>query len=420
MAGVVLVLLLTALPVGWWGLLSFSEALTFPSCVTGVALMVVALVMLVGVCAVVDCWIRGPFSNFGVIALISTGVAFFTNIALLFYTWKDGEKIRYPVLFGLLVLASLWAAISVWRRLDEIPVPKRVAIALIVPTIVAVANFSYQYLYQPYRREAAPLVQLVVGKAVLSGDRKAFSVPIDIKLVNRSDLSFYVLGAEFHAMGEDVRLSPTDLPPVKWRKTVEEWANVREKHPLTRREVYQPGQLVAAQQWLPAGNWVETNDETVARTVVELPINTRYDKLAFYASVNLARKDRIVVGKFGKPEYSWRGIKLPQWVKDGQKRQDTIVQTAEAQENSVIDRYTREPRHVTTYWRFGQHGVDVSPVIARKGEDGRTLTEKANREVVNRYGMIDVLVGPIEQTLWGIKNQHSPASTAASPRPGGG
>ncbi|MEU6665725.1 hypothetical protein [Streptomyces sp. NPDC046727] len=405
MVGVVLVLLLTALPAGRWGLEDLSEALTFPSCVTGAALVLVALTMIVGMVAVLDCWARGPISNFGVVALISTGVALLTNGLLLFQTWKDGEKVGYPVFFGLLVLGSLWAVISVWRRLDQIPTPKRVAVALIVTTIVAVANFSYQYLYQPYRRGAAPLVQLSVGKPVLSEDEdgKAFSVPVDIKLVNHSDVSFYVLGAEFHAMGEKVRLNPTDLSQPRWRKDAEEWAKYREKHPLTRREVYQSGELVAAQPWIPAGNWVQENDESLTRIVVKLPIGTPYEKLTFYSSLSLARKDRLVMGSFGQPMYSWRGVNMPRWVKES-KGIDTIVKMASMKENNAIDRYTRDQRRVSTYWRFGSHGAEVSVVIARKGEEGREFSEEEIREVQNRYGLLDILTGPVEQTLGEIKS----------------
>ncbi|MFF3639469.1 hypothetical protein [Streptomyces sp. NPDC002250] len=397
-----LVLLLTGWPVAWWGLQDLSEALTFPSCVIGAALVLVALTMIVGVAAVLDCWVRGPISNFGVVALISTGVALLTNNLLLFQTWKDGEKVRYPVFFSLLVLGSLWAVISVWRRLDRIPTPKRVAVALIVTTIVAIANFSYQYLFQPYRRAAAPLVQLSVGKAVPSEDGKAFSLPVDIKLVNHSDVSFHVLGAEFHVMGEKVQLKPNDLPPARWQEEAEQWARAREKHPLTRREVYQPGELVAAQPWIPAGNWIQENDESLTRIVVQLPNDTPYKKLTFYSSLSLARKDRLVMGGFGPPGYSWRGAEMPQWVK-GSKGDNTIVKTAKMRENSAIDRYTRGQRYVSTYWRFGSHGAEVSVVIARKGEEDREFPEETNRAVRTRYGLLDVLTGPVEQALGEIK-----------------
>ncbi|MFF2130367.1 hypothetical protein ACFVW1_34335 [Streptomyces olivochromogenes] len=400
-----LVLLLTALPVGWCGFKDFREALTFAGCVTGAALMVAALIMVVGAAAVVDCWVRGPSSNFGVAALISTGVALLTNVLLALQTWNDGEKVGFKVLSIMLSVSSLSTVVLVWRRLDEIPTPKRVAAALIASTFVAVANFGYQYIFQPYRREATPLVQLNVGKAVLSADRKVFSVPVDIKLVNHSDMSFYVLGAEFHAMGENVTVSPRDLAQAKWREDAEQWARYREKHPLTRREVYQPGKLVAAQPWVPPGNWVEANDESLTRTVIQLPRNTNFAKLTFYATLSLARKDRLIMDKFGTPSYSWRGAAVPQWMKRDERENDTITRTAEMQENNAIDQYTRKERRVTTYWRFGAHGVEVDPVIAPTGEENRTFSEQTNRKVRSRYGLIDVLAGPVEEALDEIKTR---------------
>ncbi|MEU5535842.1 hypothetical protein [Streptomyces sp. NPDC020362] len=405
MAGVLLVLVLTAVPVGWCGRRDFNEALTFTGRMTGAALMVVALIMFLGVAAVVDYWVRGPTSNLGVVALISAGVALLTNALLLVQTWSDGEKVRYPVLFGVLTVGSVLAVVVVWRTLDEIPAPKRVAAALIVSTVLGVGNFSYQNLYQPYRRGAKPLVYLTVGKAVLSKDRKAFAVPVDIKLENHSDVGFYVLGTEFHAMGEQAPLSGRDRLHTQWRADAEHWSKYREKLPLSRREAYQPGQLVAAQPWIAPGNWIEANDESIARTVIQLPIDTPYDHLAFYATASLARKDRLGLGRSDPIGYSWRGAKLPQWVKDLGKGDDSIVYRSDVRENNAIDSYTRKARCVTVYWRFGVHGVEVSESITRRGEANRVTTESEDRDARGRYGLVDVLAGPIEQTLWGIKSQ---------------
>lgn len=72
-------------------------------------------------------------------------------------------------------------------------------------------------------------------------------------------------------------------------------------------------------------------------------------------------------------------------------------------ENNAIDQYTRRTRRVTTYWTFGQHGVAVAPAIVPMGEESRPLSEQMLREVVNRYGLIDVYAGPVEETLDEIK-----------------
>lgn len=86
---------------------------------------------------------------------------------------------------------------------------------------------------------------------MLRQDRKAFALPVDIRAENRSDVGFYVLGTEFHAMGERVQISATDRKREQWRDDAEKWRTFQETHPLSRREIQQPGELVAAQPWAP-------------------------------------------------------------------------------------------------------------------------------------------------------------------------
>ncbi|CAM5618466.1 hypothetical protein SHIRM173S_06409 [Streptomyces hirsutus] len=183
-----------------------------------------------------------------------------------------------------------------WRTTVLIPAPKRVAAAVVVSSVIAVANFSYQNLYVPYQRKTEPLITLSVGKAVRSKDGKAFSVPVDITIQNHGSVGFYVLGTEFHAMGLRVPLSPKDRLRKQWQDDTEQWSKSSVVNPLSRREVYQPGELlVAAKPRMPIGQWIESSGTFATRLVVQLPMNTPYDQVAFYATASLARKDRLVL-----------------------------------------------------------------------------------------------------------------------------
>ncbi|MFJ9815218.1 hypothetical protein ACIRU3_08075 [Streptomyces sp. NPDC101151] len=402
MAGVLLVLLLTALPVGWWGIEDFTGALTFTGRITGAALILVSLMTLAGALAVVDHWARGTMPYSGLFALICTGVAFLVNAMLLLQASTDGERIIYPVLLGLLTVGSAWAAVMVWRTVSDMPAPK-LAAALIVSSVIAIANFSYQNLYQPFHRGARPLITIGVGKPMLSKDRKRFAVPVDIRLENHSDVGFYVFGAEFHAMGEKVPLTPEDRLRTQWRTDAAQTRQFRERSPLSRREVHQPGQLVVAHPWMGPGDWIEANDSFVTRAVVQLPIDTPYDHLAFYATANFGRKDRVGLDRYGRVEYSWRGGKVAKWAKS--KDIDCVIYHARVSENNAIDKHTRYPRYVTAYWQFGQQGAGVTVSIARNGQEDRTPTDAEVRDVSSRYGLVDAGAGPIERTLWDIKTQ---------------
>jgi len=407
LAVVVLVLFGTTLLLAQIGLEDFVHDLTFAGRLTGAALLVVSFTTLVGAAAVLDHWIRQSFPYSGLVALIGTFAALLTNAMLLVQTVKDGESTTYPVLFGVLTAGSAYAVFAVWRTSVAIPAPKRVAAALIVSSVIAIANFGYQNLYQPYQRQTRPLITVAMGKPVLSKDRTAFAVPVDITLHNHGDVGFYVLGTEFHAMGKQVPLSTKDRLRRQWRTDAEQWSKSSEVNPLSRREIHQPGELVEAKPWMQDGTWIESNDTYATRVVVQLPMDTPYDQVAFYASASLARKDRLVLQPpLDFVAYSWGREKVPGWMKQQQKNGlDSLIHRARVHENNAIDERTRAPRFVTVYWTFGTHGAQVQTSITRKGEEGRVATPEENRQTSSRYGLVDLVTGPVERTLWDIKSQ---------------
>lgn len=407
LAVIVLVLLMTTLLLARFGLEDFVHDLTFAGRITGAVLLVVSFTTLVGTAAVLDHWIRQTFPYSGLVALIGTFAALLTNAMLLVQTVKNGDSAAYPALFGALTAGSACAVFAVWRTSVVIPAPKRVAAALSVSSVIAIANFGYQDLYQPFQRQTRPLITLSMGKAVLSKDRKAFAVPVDITLQNNGDVGFYVLGTEFHVMGKKVPLSREDRLRQQWRTDAEQWRKSSEVNPLSRREIHQPGQLVEAQPWMPYGQWVESKDTFATKVVVQLPKDTPYDQVAFYATASLARKDRLVLQPpLDFVAYSWGKEKVPGWVKEQQKSGlDSLIYRARVHENNAIDERTRDPRFVTVYWRFGTHGASVQTAIGRKGEEDNIATPEQARELVGRYGLVDLFTGPVERTLWDIKSQ---------------
>ncbi|MFF2125492.1 hypothetical protein ACFVW1_08825 [Streptomyces olivochromogenes] len=405
MAVTLLVLLMTTGLLARFGLEDFVHALTFPGRITGAVLIAVSFTTFLGAAAVLDHWIWHSFPYSGLVALIGAFAALLTNATLLVETLKDGDSAAYPALFGALTAGSAWVVIAVWRTSLVIPAPKRVAAALIVSTAIAIANFSYQNLYQPYQNETRPLIKLSTGKPVPSKDHKAFAIPVDIVIENHGNVGFYVLGTEFHAMGERVPLSPKDRLRRQWRTDAEQWT--QEVNPLSRREIHQPGELVEAKPWMPSGHWIESSDAYATRLVVQLPKDTPYDQVSFYATASLARKDRLTLQPpLNFMAYSWGGGKIPGWVKEQQKKGlDSVIYRARVHENNAIDECTRDPHYVTVYWIFGPHGANVASVIARQGEEDRVPTDEERREVVSHYGLVDVLTGPVELSLWDIKSQ---------------
>ncbi|WP_316770514.1 hypothetical protein [Streptomyces sasae] len=398
---ILLVLILTTLVLGRFGFEDFTKALTFPGRITGAILLMVSTATLLGAFAVVDHWVFRSFRYSGTFVLISTIAAFCTNGMLVLKIWTGGDSVFYLALLGMLMLGSGLAAVVVWRTSIEIPSPKRVAAALIISSLFAAANFGYQNLFQPARRGARPVITLAMGDPVLNKDRKVFSLPVDIKIENRSDMGFYVLGAEFHAMGERVTLSKGDRDRQQWRSDALGWQKFQDKNPLSRREVHQAGELVAAQPWMFPGFWIDAKDEFCARTLVELPINTKYDQVALYATASLARKDQLGLDSFKFNGYSWesQAMKVPQWVR-GSDKNDFLAYHAKVHENNAIDERTMGRRNLDVYWTFGVRGVKIAASITRNGKEAAE-----SEEFASRYGLLDAMTGPIERTLWDIKGK---------------
>ena len=144
--------------------------------------------------------------------------------------------------------------------------------------------------------------------------------------------------------------------------------------------------------------------------VVELPLNTPYDQVTFYATASLARKDRLVLQPpLNYLTKSWDRKNIPGWVKKQQKKApniDFLVYRARVREDDSIDEYTRDPRYVTVYWKFGTHGVSVQVSVARLGEEGHVPNQTEQRETSSRYGLVDLIMGPYARNLWDIKTQH--------------
>ncbi|MFI6000579.1 Yip1 family protein [Streptomyces sp. NPDC051366] len=400
---ILLILLGTAGYLGRFGIKDLNEALSFTGRMTGAGLVVASAAALFGGAAVMDYWFRGSFPHSGMVALAGTVAASLSNLMVLLEV-LDGDSPYYMALSSLLTVGSAWAAFAVWRALTSIPAPKRVATAVIASSVFAIANFGYQNLYQPSQHGARPVIKLVMGEPELSMDRKSFAVPVDITLENHGDVGFYIMGAEFHAMGQKVPVSTYDRLQQQWRDDAEQWWNSQERSPLSRREEHETGQLLAAQPWMLPGGWIEASDSFAMRTVLQLPIDTPYDQVAFYATASLARKDRLSLDTVRFKGYSWSSSDVPQWVKE-RKETDSVIYYGRVRENNSINELTMDPRFVSIYWNFGKHGANVDASIARKGEEDIKLEDRQIREVNSRYGLVTVVTGPIQRSLWDIKSK---------------
>ncbi|MEU8512869.1 hypothetical protein AB0C76_14935 [Kitasatospora sp. NPDC048722] len=396
---ILLVLLVTALFLGFFGVEDVSEALAYTGRFTGVLLLLGAVATLLGAVAVVDYWFRRSFAYSGMVALLGTATAAVANGMLLVATLRDGDSTAYTLLWCVLTAGSAWAAVTVYRTSVVIPSPKRVAAAVIVSAAVAVANFGYTQLYQPYETEADPILDVTLEQPVLRADGKAFALPVTIRFENRSNVGLYLLAPEFNVMGRRAPLSQTDRLTSEWRDDM-----VQGKQ-LSRWEINESPQLVEAGSWTVFGSLIAAHQTFTTNRVVELPVDTPYDQVQVRASTAIARRDRLSLDAFGTPgEYSWQSHHgAPRGL--GISTADYVTYRGRIHENNAIAEHTRDPRYVTMWWVFGDSGSGAAGTIARDGEDDEPATGAEAVQLADRYGLSFLNKGWVVKSLWGIKGQ---------------
>ncbi len=393
---IVLILLMTAFFLGLFGVEDLSEALAYTGRFTGALLLLAAGASLLGAVAVVDHWFRRSFAHSGLVALLGTVTAIVANLMLLTTTLRDADSTGYLVLWCLLVVGSVWATITVYRTSVEIPAPKRVAAAVIVTSAIAVANFGYTQLYQPYQHATLPVLQLTVKEPVLNSAKNAVAIPFTINLENRSNVGLYVIGTDFEVKGRTAPVSPMDRLTPAWR------GDLDAGHALSLRENLQPPRMVQGNTWAYFNTWLDAGETTTSSRVVELPVDTRFDQLAFRATALIARKDRIHLDTLEEQGRSWHKRLIPPPA--GSPAGDYVLYRARLHENNAIAEHTRDPRYITMWWTFGENGIAVISTIDRKGEE-RNRTAEDTERWTTRYGLSYVETGWIQRSLWDVKRQ---------------
>ncbi|MEU2058011.1 hypothetical protein [Streptomyces bungoensis] len=383
----------------FFGVEDASRALAYTWRFTGALMILASATVLLGAIAAIDHWVYRSFTHSGLGALLGSAVAAVANLMLLVVTLQDGDSVGYPLLWAALTVGGGWSAVRIYRTSVVIPAPKRVAAAVIVSAAIAVANFGYTQLYQPYHTDPNPLLDVSMGDPVLAGNKAAFALPVSIRFENRSDVGLFILAPEFHIMGRVVQVSPAERTTPQWRSDVESG------NQISRREVSHPLQMVQAGSWAVFGNYLAAHQTFTTDRIVEVPTNTTFDQLQVRASAAIARVDRLSMGAFGSPQsYSWKSHKrAPEWAVQGGDQY--VTYQGRIHENNSIAEHVRDPRYVTMWWSFGDHGAGVAGTIARKGEESHPLTSEASTDLLNRYGFEFVNKGWVVRSLWDVKNR---------------
>ncbi|MFB7180563.1 hypothetical protein ACFCYI_23030 [Streptomyces sp. NPDC056257] len=364
-------LLVTACLLFRIGLADSGDALTYGGRIAGFTVLVVALVEVLAAAAAVDFWELRRWSYSGVVVLIGVVVTLLCSISVVLL--QIGERFTGYTLIavGLLVWSSVaLVELGKCRAWKGLTIPRKIAIGVIISTLLGVANLAYAQIYVPY--VTTPLIQSGAefreSNQVKAG--ASMFVTAHLYVRNAGQVPVYVLGSSYWIHG-----GPASGPP--------------EVKTGDYKLIYY-GEFVT-----PVGRVLNPGEEVAQDVVVEItdPENRGYEAIRAQTEVYVIRKDRMTMaGDFKRANLEakeWRyGVMCEQGDPGGAKsRYWTNISNS-----SEMLNVTRGRQRITV-WRVDSGNwprvdVHVSPPGDRISFVPNLPLE--NQEASERYGLSQV------------------------------
>lgn len=397
---VVLGLLFTACLLFRIGIADSGDALTYGGRIAGFTILVVALVEAIAAAAAVDFWEFRRWRYSGVVVLVGVVITLLCSISVVLL--QIGERFTNYTLIaiGLLIWSSgVLVELAKCRAWKGLSIPKKIAIGVIVSTLLAVANLAYAQIYVPY--VTTPLIQSG-AEFKESNQMKAGAsmyVTAHLYVKNAGQVPVYVLGSIYWIHG-----GPASGP-----------SEVK----LTDYELIHDGGFVT-----PVGRVLNPGEEVAQDVVVEIenPEKRGYEAIRAQTEVYVIRKDRMTMATDFKltnlePEW-WRvGVMCEEGDPGGAKsRYRTTISNSTEMLN-----VTRGQQRITV-WRVDRGNwprvdVHVSPPGDRISFVPNLPLE--NQEASERYGLSQVRGAtaqtPYRELLEKARSTEKGASPPTSP-----
>ncbi|WP_307873847.1 MULTISPECIES: hypothetical protein [unclassified Frankia] len=391
---------MTSFYLAWFGVENVADSLAYLGCFTGVLMVVTAAVIILGALGTLDHWYSHRFEIAGLLALGGSVTAVVANTMLLVATVRESiESWPYFATWCLLVFASSWSCYVVYHTSVVIPSPKKVAVAASATAVIAMANFGYTQLYQPYHEEPKPILEAKFGSPTLSADRKMFSVPITLTFEARGNVGVYLVGDQFVVYGRRVTIRSSGGSAPDWRHDSADGQNELSRWTEIRTEPIEIG------RWDNFGSWEDPGVSRSTTRLVQLPVDIPYDQLGIRAEAVSVRRDRLSLDPMFATgaQYSWRDFRHQGCGSGGA---DCVRYRGRISENNSVDRHTRAPRYLTLWWNFGPtlETVGLESNIVRRGELDRSMSSEESSRLWNRYGLEKVTASATFRSLLDIKH----------------
>ncbi|MBT2539304.1 hypothetical protein J7E99_00920 [Streptomyces sp. ISL-44] len=366
-------LLATAWPLFRIGMSDSGDALTYGGRIAGLTILAVALVEASAALAAIDYWTKRRWRYSGVVVVIGVVISLLCSATLLLL--QVGERFTGYTVVG--IVLGVWSSVALfglfkcgaWKGLH---VPRKIAIGVIISTLLAAANLAYSQIYVPY--VTTPLIQSGAEFKEPNMDKGAKQVYVTVHLYvkNAGQVPVYILGSIYWIHGGPAISRPDDKPS--------------DDKPA-RTELIYDGEFVT-----PVGRVLNPGEEVAQDAVIEIKGADphKYEAIRARTEVYVIRKDRMKMTADYERSLV-EGKKLKEDCQPGDPLNAVYRYRTGISNSSEILNVTRGPQRVTV-WRVGGKEphvvVDVSPPGARMTYDGKNPI--ANEEASERYGLTQV------------------------------
>ncbi|MGW2681219.1 hypothetical protein [Streptomyces sp. NPDC001436] len=248
-------------------------ALTYPGRITGFIFLLMAVTEVLAAAATLDYWRKREIRYSGTVILIGAAASLSASAVLLFIQIRGGRYTPWLLLWCALVPWSLWtlSVLIHGRAWKGLPNPRRIAIGVVISTLLAFANLAYTHVYVP--ATTAPLIEIteVFGTPTLDEKQAKLFVPFHLQVKNSGQIPVYVLGSIYWVRGQPVSAKPADA---------------RKQRVIGSDEFIQP----SGRPLNPGEDWAE--DEVA---VIDRPVEAPYETLKIETETWVARKDRMAI-----------------------------------------------------------------------------------------------------------------------------
>ncbi len=392
-------LALTAVELAMFGVADAGGALTLSGRIGGVVFLIAALAEIAAIIAFRDRLRPRPAKYSSLLILIGVLISLTMNLTLLALQLDSRS---YTHLLWVWVVLFPWSCWALWQIhcsgvWSTLPRSQGLAIGAVSTSLLAVANFTYTQIYQPYSSPAVVTATAEFGKAITLKEGSSAVVSLRLRTKNTGKVRVYILGSLYHVAGRKASFSNRYQTLQDWKEDLE-----RGKRELS---LCSPGgsyDAVAQGAFIdPVGGALEPGAEIVTERVVQFPADSRYDVIRAAGEVTFMRKDRGTIA----------GFKTLHPIDS-----DTTIaerRAARIYQSTAVLEFTRAPRYVSVEWITGGMeaksarsalAVDVAPA-GPPVFDVSLPSETELYRIKDRYGLGWSFTGYADKSLKELMNQ---------------